>query len=124
MQVASGYTIVPGTFYINDVVVRNNNGVSEIYTAVGLSGNRDTASTLFGGEDYGLYKSSDGGNTWRKIHQGLPEEKGKMAISVSRANPNWVYALIESDSRLEKGGLFVSKNSGEFRPGVILFFLS
>ena len=26
VQVASGYTIVPGTFYINDVVVRNNNG--------------------------------------------------------------------------------------------------
>ena len=41
----------------NDVVVRNNNGASEIYAAVGLSGNRDTASTLFGGEDYGLYKS-------------------------------------------------------------------
>ena len=46
VQVASGYTIVPGTFYINDVVVRNNNGTSEIYAAVGLSGNRDTASTF------------------------------------------------------------------------------
>lgn len=68
---------------------------------------------ISGGEGSGLYKSSDGGDTWKKIHQGLPEEKGKMAISVSRANSNWVYALIESDSQLEKGGLFVSKNSGE-----------
>jgi hypothetical protein len=67
VQVASGYTIVPGTFYINDVVVRNNNGASEIYAAVGLSGNRDTASTLFGGEDYGLYKSTDGGENWKKL---------------------------------------------------------
>ena len=51
--------------------------------------------------------------TRKKIHQGLPEEKGKMAIAVSRANSNWVYALIESDSQQEKGGLFVSKNSGK-----------
>ena len=68
---------------------------------------------ISGGKGSGLYKSSDGGVTWGKIHQGLPEEKGKMAIAVSRANSNWVYALIESDSQKEKGGLFVSKNSGK-----------
>ena len=68
---------------------------------------------ISGGEGSGLYKSSDGGDTWEKIHQGLPEEKGKMAIAVSRANSDWVYALIESDSQQEKGGLFVSKNAGK-----------
>lgn len=68
---------------------------------------------ISGGEGSGLYKSSDGGDTWKKIHQGLPEEKGKMAIAVSRANSDWVYALIESDSQQEKGGLFVSKNAGK-----------
>ena len=36
-----------------------------------------------------------------------------MAISVSRANPNLVYSLIESDSEAEKGGLFVSRNAGD-----------
>ena len=66
-----------------------------------------------GGPGSGLYKSTDGGESWYKIHTGLPEEKGKMGISVSGANSDVVYALIESDSEMEKGGLFVSKNAGE-----------
>jgi len=45
--------------------------------------------------------------------EGLPKEKGKMAISVSPANSNKVYALIESDSNADKGGLFVSNNAGK-----------
>ena len=48
-----------------------------------------------------------------KIEKGLPAEKGKMAISVSRANPDKVYALVESDSNADKGGLFVSNNGGD-----------
>ncbi len=68
---------------------------------------------MSGGEGSGVYKSTDGGETWNKIEKGLPEEKGKMAIAVSRANSNKVYALVESDSRQEKGGLFVSNNAGE-----------
>jgi photosystem II stability/assembly factor-like uncharacterized protein len=66
-----------------------------------------------GGPGSGLYKSTDGGESWHKIHTGLPEEKGKMGISVSGANSDVVYALIESDSEMEKGGVFVSKNAGE-----------
>ncbi len=68
---------------------------------------------ISGGEGSGLYKSTDGGETWNKIHKGLPDEKGKMAIAVSRSNPEKVYALIESDSQQEKGGLFVSNNGGK-----------
>ncbi|MEM7312561.1 MAG: glycosyl hydrolase, partial [Planctomycetota bacterium] len=68
---------------------------------------------ISGGEGSGVYKSTDAGETWKAIHEGLPEEKGKMAIAVSRSNPNKVYALIESDSQEEKGGLFVSGNGGK-----------
>ena len=68
---------------------------------------------ISGGAGSGLYKSSDGGDTWKKIHTGLPEEKGKMAVAVCRSNSDKVYALIESDSNKEKGGLFVSQNAGE-----------
>ena len=68
---------------------------------------------ISGGEGSGLYKSVDGGATWNTIHEGLPKEKGKMAIAVSRSNPEKVVALIESDSEKDLGGLFVSDNAGD-----------
>lgn len=68
---------------------------------------------ISGGAGSGLYKTTDGGVSWNKIHKGLPEEKGKMAIAVSRSNSNKVYALVESDSDKELGGLFVSNTAGE-----------
>ncbi len=68
---------------------------------------------ISGGPGSGMYKSIDGGETWSKIHNGLPEEKGKMAVAVSRANPDRVYALVESDTHKEKGGLFVSSDAGQ-----------
>ncbi len=68
---------------------------------------------ISGGPGSGLYKSTDNGETWEKLKDGLPEEMGKMAIAVSRSNPEKVYALIESDSDKEAGGLFVSSNGGK-----------
>jgi photosystem II stability/assembly factor-like uncharacterized protein len=68
---------------------------------------------ISGGPGSDLYKSTDAGKTWKKINQGLPKEKGKMAIAVSRANSSKVYALIESDSNKDLGGLFVSNDAGE-----------
>ncbi|QJP33355.1 glycosyl hydrolase [Nonlabens sp. Ci31] len=67
---------------------------------------------ISGGAGSGLYKTTDGGASWNKIHKGLPEEKGKMAIAVSRSNSDKVYALVESDSDKELGGLFVSNTAG------------
>lgn len=67
---------------------------------------------ISGGPGSGLYKTIDGGITWNQIHNGLPKEKGKMAIAVSRSNSEKVYALVESDSNKELGGLFVSNNAG------------
>jgi len=74
---------------------------------------REPWKVISGGAGSGLYKSSDGGETWKKIHKGLPEEKGKMAIAVCPSNSDKVYAIIESDSNKELGGLFVSQNGGE-----------
>lgn len=65
-----------------------------------------------GGKGSGLYKSTDAGETWVKIQEGLPNELGKMSISVSRANSNKVYALVESDTEKEQGGLFASNDGG------------
>ncbi len=67
---------------------------------------------ISGGPTSGLYKSTDAGATWNKIQKGLPKELGKMAVAVCRSNSERVYALIESDSDKELGGLFVSTNAG------------
>lgn len=68
---------------------------------------------ISGGPGSGLYKSTDSGETWQRLKDGLPDELGKMSIAVSRSNPEKVYALIESDSDKEAGGLFVSTNGGK-----------
>jgi photosystem II stability/assembly factor-like uncharacterized protein len=68
---------------------------------------------ISGGKGSGLYKSTDSGETWHPIQAGLPKELGKIGVSVSRSNPEKVYALVESDTQKEQGGLFVSDNGGE-----------
>ncbi|MDF0706749.1 VPS10 domain-containing protein [Flagellimonas okinawensis] len=74
---------------------------------------RKPNKVISGGPGSGLYKSTDGGDTWKEMTKGLPEEKGKMAIAVSAANSDKVYAVVESDSNQDKGGLFVSNDAGE-----------
>lgn len=74
---------------------------------------RKPNKVISGGNGSGLYKSVDGGKNWFQIHNGLPKEKGKMAIAVSAANSDKVFALIESDTNKDQGGLFVSNNGGD-----------
>ena len=63
-----------------------------------------------GGEKSGLYKSTDGGDSWTKLEKGLPEVIGKAGISVSRANSNLVYANIEAEGIT--AGVYRSENGG------------
>ncbi|MFK7814247.1 MAG: glycosyl hydrolase [Maribacter sp.] len=64
-----------------------------------------------GGKDSGLYKSTDGGSTWKKMKEGLPKEFGKAGISVSRANNEIVFAVVEAEGT--KGGVYKSTDAGK-----------
>ena len=65
-----------------------------------------------GGDGSGLWKSTDGGDTWKNISNstGLPKGIwGISGVSISPANPNIIYALIEN----KDGGLYKSNDSGK-----------
>ena len=65
-----------------------------------------------GGPESGLWRSADGGTTWTDISHapGLPDDEvlGRIGVSVSRAFPNRVYAIVES----KQGALFRSDDGG------------
>ncbi|MCU0376883.1 MAG: hypothetical protein MUC78_01350 [Bacteroidales bacterium] len=62
-----------------------------------------------GGPGSGLYKSTDGGATWNKIHNGLPSGTlGRIAVAVSPVKPHYLYALVESS----KSALYRSDDKG------------
>ncbi len=62
-----------------------------------------------GGKGSGLYKSSDGGETWHELTSGLPEgEKGRIAVAVAPSRPSRLYALVEA----EETGLYRSDDMG------------
>ena len=62
-----------------------------------------------GGEGSGLWKSTDGGDSWTPINEGLPALMGKTAVDVSPANPERLFAMIEADPG---GGLYRSDDAG------------
>ena len=62
-----------------------------------------------GGPGSGLYKSTDGGNNWEAINEGLPDLLGKLSVDVS-ADSDRLYAIVEADPG---GGLYRSNDAGE-----------
>ena len=66
---------------------------------------------ISGGEENGIYKSTDAGENWVKIDKGLPNLKGKIDLSTSLANPDLLYALVEAQDSLR--GLYLSEDRGE-----------
>jgi photosystem II stability/assembly factor-like uncharacterized protein len=65
---------------------------------------------ISGAREGGIYRSTDGGDTWSKVTTGLPNELvGKANIAVSNANPNRIYVLIEAKPG---SGLYRSDDGG------------
>ena len=61
------------------------------------------------GDGSGLYKTTDGGETWVELKNGLPKrQKGRTGVAISPVDPDRIWALIEADD----GGLFRSDDGG------------
>ncbi|MGA2237269.1 MAG: glycoside hydrolase [Terriglobales bacterium] len=72
-----------------------------------------TADNSYNGPGSGLYKSTDGGNNWRRITKGLPSEAdklGRIGLAVSLSDPDRMYAMV--DAR-KNGGVYRSDDAGE-----------
>src|SRR5215467_11072718 len=60
-------------------------------------GQRKPWTIISGAREGGIYKSTDGGETWTKLGGGLPHDLfGRSNVSISAASPNRIYALIEA----------------------------
>jgi photosystem II stability/assembly factor-like uncharacterized protein len=62
-----------------------------------------------GGPGSGIWKSTDGGDSWMRLAGGLPAFMGKVGVAVSPANPDRVYAIVEA----EKGGMYRTDDAGK-----------
>jgi photosystem II stability/assembly factor-like uncharacterized protein len=79
--------------------------------------------SVTGGEDVGgIFKSTDGGTTWKKLGDGLPTQTGRIGLALSLSNPRVVMAVVQSyeggfgrldDLRSKTGGIFRSEDGGE-----------
>jgi photosystem II stability/assembly factor-like uncharacterized protein len=66
-----------------------------------------------GGDKSALYKSTDGGKSWNKIHNGFPEGKlGRLGITVAPSDSNILYTVIEAEEDSKKG-LYRSDDAGD-----------
>jgi photosystem II stability/assembly factor-like uncharacterized protein len=81
------------------------------------------------GKDAGLYRTTDGGKTWKRLTKGLPDRPiGRCGISVYKKDPKYVYAVVQTDKTdvrvvagqgpktgtdVEIGGVFRSEDRGE-----------
>jgi photosystem II stability/assembly factor-like uncharacterized protein len=75
-----------------------------------------------GGPEGGIYRSRNGGGSWTKLTNGLPEQTGRIGLDVYRKDPRILYAVIESDiggrsdtwdERSRAGGVFRSDDGGD-----------
>lgn len=73
---------------------------------------RHTGMLIGGGPESAIFKTEDGGNSWRQIMNGIPRvDRGRIALAVSPQNPDVVYALVTAAQN--QSGFFRSADRGE-----------
>lgn len=93
-----------------DMLINPNN--PDVLYAATWQRHRTVAGYLGGGPGSGLHKSTDGGETWTALKNGIPKSNlGKTGLAMSPFNSDVIYAALEMDRT--KGGVFISTNAGE-----------
>ena len=101
--------------------VSENTGINEVHMdphnpdimyASAYQRRRHTWVLIDGGPESAIYKTTDAGETWKKINRGLPGgDKGRIGMAVSPINPEIVYAIVEAADG--QSGFYRSSNRGE-----------
>jgi photosystem II stability/assembly factor-like uncharacterized protein len=95
---------------VTDIAIDPRNP-DRIYAAT-WERHRTVANYMGGGKNTAIYRSENGGETWKKIMKGIPEGKnGKIGIAVSPLKPDIIYAAIEHNRR--HGAVYKSTDRGE-----------
>ena len=94
---------------VTDIVIDPRNP-DQLYAAT-WQRHRTVAAYVGGGPGTGIYRSSDGGDSWEKLTTGLPDaDMGKIGLAISPMEPDILYAAIELLRR--KGGVYRSTDQG------------
>lgn len=94
---------------VNDLVMDPRN--PDVLYAAFHQRMRKVFTYIGGGPESALYKTTDGGATWKKLEGGLPGgELGRIGLAISPVNPDVLYAVVEGDG--DKGGIYRSANQG------------
>jgi len=109
-----------------DVVLDPNNP-NTIYAA--LYARRRTPWSFSAGPEYtdgkdlgGIFRSTDGGTSWKKLEYGLPKETGRIGLDIFRKDPKVLFAIVQSDAggttnidevESKTGGVFRTDDEGE-----------
>lgn len=95
---------------VNNVTFDPSN--PDIMYATSEQRRRTSFTKIGGGPETSVYKSTDGGENWRKINKGLSGvDKGGMGIAVSPVDPNVVYLVVEAAG--DASGFYRSTDKGE-----------
>ncbi len=83
----------------------------DVIYAASYQRGRHVWTLINGGPESAIYKSTDAGESWKKLESGLPKgDLGRIGLAVSPVDPDYVYAIVEAETG--KGGFFRSTNRG------------